>query len=96
MDTVHECDRQTDGQTDGQNFDHKDRATHSVARYKSSSKHKKWFSVKKIKHLLRFLYLMVPMDYETHERVPWERTKMYGLDNLITKLLKKWMTKRNA
>ena len=27
MDTVHECDRRTDGQTDGQNYDHKDRAT---------------------------------------------------------------------
>jgi len=25
-------DRQTDGQTDRQNYDHKDRATHSVAR----------------------------------------------------------------
>ena len=34
MDTVHECDRQTDGQTDGQNYAHKDRATQSVARQK--------------------------------------------------------------
>jgi len=32
VDTVHECDRRTDGQTDGQNYDHKDRATQSVAR----------------------------------------------------------------
>ena len=24
MDTVHECDRRTDRQTDGQNYDHKD------------------------------------------------------------------------
>ena len=28
MDTVHECDRQTDGQTDGQNYDNYDRAAH--------------------------------------------------------------------
>jgi len=28
VDTVHESDRQTDGQTDRQNYDHKDRATH--------------------------------------------------------------------
>ena len=27
MDTVHECDRQTDRQTDGQNYDHKNHAT---------------------------------------------------------------------
>ena len=32
VDTVHECDRQTDGQTDRQNYDNYDRATHSVAR----------------------------------------------------------------
>jgi len=32
VDTIHECDRQTDGQTDRQNYDHKDRATHSIAR----------------------------------------------------------------
>jgi len=32
VDTVHECDRQTDRRTDGQNYDHKDRATQSVAR----------------------------------------------------------------
>jgi len=33
VDTVHECDRQTDRQTDGQNYDPKDRATtQSVAR----------------------------------------------------------------
>jgi len=32
VDTVHECDRRTDGQTDGQNYDPKDRATQSVAR----------------------------------------------------------------
>ena len=38
MDTVHECDRQTDGRTDGgQNYDHKDRATQSVARLKCTS-----------------------------------------------------------
>ena len=30
--TVYECDRRTDRQTDGQNYDHKDHATHSVAR----------------------------------------------------------------
>jgi len=32
VDTVHECDRQTDRRTDGQNYDHKYCATHSVAR----------------------------------------------------------------
>ena len=31
MDTVHECDRRTDRRTDGQNYDHKDGATQSVA-----------------------------------------------------------------
>jgi len=30
--TDRQTDRRTDGQTDGQNYDHKDRATQSVAR----------------------------------------------------------------
>ena len=33
MDTVHERDRQTDGRTDGQNYDHKDRASHGKNGY---------------------------------------------------------------
>jgi len=31
---------------------------------------------------------------ETYERVPWQTVKRSGLDNLITKLLKKGMSKR--
>jgi len=31
---------------------------------------------------------------ESYERIPWQKTKTFGLDNLITKLLKKQMSKR--
>ena len=33
---------------------------------------------------------------ETYDRVPWQRIKRSGLDNLITEPIKKWMFKRNA
>ena len=47
-----------------------------------------------------FIKIFVP-DYglwtaETYDRVSWQRIKRFGLDNLITELLKKWMFMRNA
>jgi len=47
-----------------------------------------------------FIKIFVP-DYglwttETYDRVPCQRIKRCGLDNLITELLKKWMFKRNT
>ena len=53
------------------------------------------FTEDKIKHLLRFLYLIMGYGLRKY-RVPRLRTKRSGLDNLITELLKKWMFKRNA
>ena len=50
---------------------------------------------KKIKHLLRFLYLII--DYglrRVMREFPGKRRNTFGLDNLITKLLKKVMSKR--
>jgi len=47
-----------------------------------------------------FIKIFAP-DYrlwttEIYERVPWQTWKRSGLENIITKLLKKWMSKRNA
>jgi len=50
---------------------------------------------KEKKHLLRFLYPII--DYELRRvtrEFPGKRRNTFGLDNLITKLLKKWMPKR--
>ena len=50
---------------------------------------------KEKKHLLRFLYPII--DYELRRvtrEFPGKRRNTFGLDNLITKLLKKWMSKR--
>jgi len=49
----------------------------------------------KDKHLLRFLYPII--DYglrRVMRELPGKRRNTFGLDNLITKLLKKGMSKR--
>ena len=49
----------------------------------------------KIKHLLRFLYPIIDYGlWRVMKEFPGKRLNMFGLDNLIMKLLKKWMSKR--
>jgi len=55
----------------------------------------KWFLPTKIKHLFRFLYLII--DYglrRVMREFHGKRRNTFGLDNLITKLLKKGTSKR--
>ena len=49
---------------------------------------------KKIKHLLRFLYPIIDYGLRVMREFHGKRRNTFGLDNLITNLLKKQMSKR--
>ena len=46
------------------------------------------------KTFIKILYLIIRYGPLRVMRVPWQKTKTFGLDNHTTKLLKKWMSKR--